>query len=183
MPVATARRSVTSVAPAVFDALMEHTAGDDGALFEALYPSLRRFAGAIRPAGVEADDLVQEALARTLATRSLASIEEPAAYLRTAMVRVASNFARGARRSDARLRRAAPPSDVVDVYPSDLDDLMRASPRARAVLFLTVIENHSYRDAAEMVGCSEAAARQAASRALRALRTEMRAETRPGEAT
>jgi RNA polymerase sigma factor (sigma-70 family) len=160
---------------------MDDAQGEDGALFAELYPSLRRFAGAIRPAGVDADDVVQEALARTLATRSLAGIEEPAAYLRTAMVRVASNLARGARRSDARTRRERPAAEVVDVYPSDLDDLMRTSPRARAVLFLTVIENHTYREAAEIVGCSEAAARQAASRALRTLRAEMRAETRPGE--
>jgi DNA-directed RNA polymerase specialized sigma24 family protein len=162
---------------------MDGAQGDDGALFEALYPALRRFAGAIRPAGVDADDLLQEALARTLSTRSLASIDEPSAYTRTAMLRVASNMARGARRSEARLRRDPPPTDVVDVYPSDLDDLMHASPRARAVLFLTVIESHTYREAAEIVGCSEAAARQDASRALRTLRAEVRAETRPREAT
>ena len=54
--------------------------------------------------GADADDLLQEALARTLSVRSLGSIEDPLNYLRTAMVRVASNLARGARRSDARLR-------------------------------------------------------------------------------
>ena len=132
---------------------------------------------------MDADDLLQEALARTLATRSLASIEEPAAYLRTAMVRVASNAARGARRSEDRMRREQPAAEVVDVYPSDLDDLMRTTPQARAVLFLTVIENHTFREAAEIVGCSEVAARQAASRALRRLRAEVRAETGRGEAT
>jgi len=162
---------------------MDDLSEDDGARFEALYPALRRFAGAIRPQGVDPDDLLQEALARTLAVRSLASIEEPLAYLRTAMTRVASNMARGARRSDARLRREVPTGDVVDVYPSDLDDLMRTAPRARAVLFLTVIENHTYREAAEIVGCSEGAARQAASRALRTLRAEVRGEVLPGEVT
>jgi DNA-directed RNA polymerase specialized sigma24 family protein len=159
-------------------------AGDtDGALFEALYPALRRFAGAIRPPGVDADDLLQEVLARTLSVRSLASIDEPAAYLRTAMVRVASNLARSTRRSDARVRRDLPPVEVVDVYPSDLDDLLRTSPRGRAVLFLTVIEHRTYREAAEIIGCSEAAARQTASRALRELRAELRADLQPGEAT
>jgi DNA-directed RNA polymerase specialized sigma24 family protein len=167
----------------VFDELMDDSREDDGARFAALYPSLRRFARAIRPVGVDADDLLQEARARTLAARSLAGIDDPEAYLRTAMIRVASNLARGARRSDARLRRELPAGDVVDVYPSDLDDLMRTSPRARAVLFLTVIETHSYREAAEIVGCSEAAARQIASRALREMRAELRAEVRPGETT
>jgi DNA-directed RNA polymerase specialized sigma24 family protein len=167
----------------VFDELMNDSPEEEAARFEALYPALRRFAGVIRPPGVDADDLLQEALARTLAVRPLSSIEEPLAYLRTAMTRIASNMARGARRSDARLRRELPAGDVVDVYPSDLDDLMRTSPRARAVLFLTVIDNHTYREAADIVGCSEVAARQEASRALRVLRAEVRAEVQPGEVT
>jgi RNA polymerase sigma factor (sigma-70 family) len=162
---------------------MAGTGGDDGAIFAELYPALRRFAGAVRPAGADADDLVQEALTRTLAVRSLASIENPLGYLRTAIVRVASNEGRGARRSVARERRDASSSGVVDVYPSDLDDLMRTAPKARAVLFLTIIEHWTYREAAEIVGCSEAAARQLASRAMRDLRVEMRDEMRQGEST
>jgi RNA polymerase sigma-70 factor, ECF subfamily len=153
---------------------------EDGERFAGLYPALRRFAAAIRPPGIEPDDLVQEALARTLAGRTLGSIEEPGAYLRTAMTRVAINLARGTRRSEARMQRHGAPDDVVDVYPSDLDDLMRTEPRARAVLFLTVIEHHTYREAAEIVGCSEPAARQLASRALRSLRAELSAEVQEG---
>jgi len=163
---------------------MGATRGDerDGALFEAIFAELHRFGGAIRPPGVDADDLVQEALTRTLAVRSLSSIENPVGYLRTAMVRVASNWARGARRSEGRNRRAATDRDLVDVYPSDLDDLMRVEPPARAVLFLTVIEHQTYREAADIIGCSEPAARQMASRALRVLRAELGAELHPGEA-
>jgi DNA-directed RNA polymerase specialized sigma24 family protein len=159
---------------------MEDSRAEDGAIFETHYRALRRFAGAVRPTGADADDLLQEALARTLSVRSLGSIEDPLNYLRTAIVRVASNLARGARRSDARLRNELPAGDVVDIYPSDLDDLKRTSPRARAVLFLTAIEKRTYREAADIVGCSEPAARQVASRALRELRAEMRAEA--GEA-
>src|SRR5882757_846422 len=124
---------------------MAESGGDDGELFTALYPALRRFAGAIRPAGTDADDLVQEALARTLASRSLAGIENPTAYLRTAIVRIASNNARGDRRRARRQRE----------------------------------QTH----AAEIVGGSEAAARQLASRALRTLRSEVGAEMRPKETT
>jgi RNA polymerase sigma factor (sigma-70 family) len=162
---------------------VEESREEDGARFAELYPSLRQFAAAIRPPGIDPDDLLQEALARTLATRSLSSVEAPQAYLRTAMIRIASNLARGSRRTDARLQRHGAPDDVVDVYPSDLDDLMRTPPRARAVLFMTIVENYSYREAGEAVGCSEAAARQLASRALRALRAELRAEVQPGGAT
>ena len=81
-----------------------------------------------------------------------------------------------------RVRRDLPPGEAVDIYPSDLDDLLRTSPRASAVLFLTVIEHHTYREAAEIIGCSEAAARQTASRALRELPRELRADLQPGEA-
>jgi RNA polymerase sigma-70 factor, ECF subfamily len=145
--------------------------GPDGLLFEQLYPALRRFAGAIRPPGVDADDLVQEALARTLSARSLQSLDDPLAYLRTAIVRVASNERRGVRRREARHARVGLPSDsVADSYPSDLGDLVRVPPRARAVLFLTILEDQSYREAAAIVGCSETAARTMASRALRDLR-------------
>src|SRR4029079_4832066 len=54
----------------------------DAGLFVSVHPALRRFAGAVRPVGVDADDLVQEALARTLAIRSLSALDEPLAYLR-----------------------------------------------------------------------------------------------------
>ena len=134
----------------------------DARLFELVYPTLSRFAGAVRPSGVDPDDLVQEALARTLAVRSLDSLDDPAAYLRTAVVRVASNLARGRRRSRDRTERMGPPAgEIVDLYPSDLADLMRVSPRARAVLFLVYIEDQPYRNAASILGCTEDAARRA----------------------
>jgi RNA polymerase sigma factor (sigma-70 family) len=145
--------------------------GDDADVFASVYTALRRFAGAVRPMGSEADDLVQEALARTLAVRSLSELEHPLAYLRTAVVRVAMNEERSRRRSRARNARASDRETArADAYPSDLADLWLVSAKERAVLFLTVVEGYSYRDAAEVIGSSEAAARQTASRALRTLR-------------
>jgi RNA polymerase sigma-70 factor (ECF subfamily) len=144
---------------------------DDADVFVSLYPALRRFAGAVRPFGSEADDLVQEALARTLAVRSLSELEHPLAYLRTAIARVAINEERSKRRSTARAARAADRErGRSDAYPSDLADLRLVSAKERAVLFLTVVEGYSFRDAAEVIGSSESAARQIASRALRTLR-------------
>ena len=154
----------------------------DGAVFSTLYPALRRFAGVVRPIGVDADDLVQEAVTRTLAVRSLSELDDPLTYLRTAVLRVAMNSRRARRRSDARVVAAGVPTDArVDDYPSDLGDLWRVAPNARAVLFLTVVEACSYREAAEIVGCSEAAARQMASRALRNLRVGVDADLRAGD--
>jgi DNA-directed RNA polymerase specialized sigma24 family protein len=67
------------------------------------------------------------------------------------------------------------------VYPSDLDDLMRVSPRARAVLFLVCVEHRSYREVAAALDCTESAARAIASRAARQLRRELREEIETGE--
>ena len=155
---------------------------DDTGWFDAAYPSLSRFAGAVRPVGVDPDDLVQEALARTLATRSFDSLDDPIADLRTAIVRIASNIARGRRRDRDRVARLGRRADeLVELYPSDLADLMRVSPRARAVLFLVYIEDRPYRDAASILGCSENAARAVASRAIRQLRRELQSELDVGD--
>jgi DNA-directed RNA polymerase specialized sigma24 family protein len=155
----------------------------DVEVFEALYPGLCRFAAAVRPIGIDTEDLVQEALARTLAVRTLSSIEEPQAYLRTAMIRIAANLARGSRRARARASRGDGAAAARDDYPSDLDDLMRTEPRARAILYLTIVEGEPYRTAAAIVGCSESAARTIASRALHDLRAHVSAELDAKEAT
>jgi RNA polymerase sigma-70 factor (ECF subfamily) len=156
----------------------------DAEIFRSLYPALRRFAAAVRAPGSDADDLVQEALARTLAARSLASIDQPLAYLRTAVMRIAINATRSSRRETQRIARAtAADDDTVDTYPSDLDALRALPPMTRAVLYLTVLEGHSYREAAAIVGCNEAAARQAASRGLARLRHELTDERSIGERT
>jgi RNA polymerase sigma factor (sigma-70 family) len=148
----------------------------DNDVFVALYPSLRRFAAAIRPPEIEADDLVQEALARTLAVRPLCECDDAAAYLRTTIVRLASNHRRSLGRRGRALSRLSATGADPTAYPSDLDDLRRLSPPDRAVLFLVVVENRSYADAATIVGCSEQAARARASRALKRLRVELGAE-------
>lgn len=155
----------------------------DADVFQGLYPSLCRFAAAVRPVGIDPEDLVQEALARTLAVRSLSSIEEPLAYLRTAMIHIAANLSRSARRSHARLTRQNAASAALDSYPSDLADLMRVDPRTRAILYLTIVEGEPYRTAAAIVGCSETAARTLASRALHALNLALVGELDPKDST
>jgi RNA polymerase sigma factor (sigma-70 family) len=154
----------------------------DSELFAQLYPGLLRFAAIVRPRGLEPEDLVQEAVARALALRPLTDLDDAATYLRTAMVRVASNAERGRRRADVRHARAAASAQTVDRYPSDLSDLLGVAPRARAILFLTIIEGETYRTAAPIVGCSESAARAIGSRALRALRQQVTDEPASEEA-
>lgn len=137
----------------------------------ALYAPLRRFAAVVGDLGDDPDDLVQEAFARVLARGGLDGVGEPLAYLR----RTVLNIVRNDRRHAAAGRRAAARYGLVDAaglaaYPSDLAELMRVDARSRALLYLTEIEGASIAEAAELVGCSETAARMQLSRARRALR-------------
>ena len=57
----------------------------DAEIFAALYPSLRRYAAVVGALSDNPDDLVQEAVARTLATTSLRELRSASAYLRRAI--------------------------------------------------------------------------------------------------
>lgn len=153
---------------------MRHRRGlntDERDLIRDLYPSLRRFAAVIGPADVEPDDLVQEALLRTLRRQPLGELSHPTAYLRRCMVNLAKDYRRSlGRYQRALVKLAAEVGAVTDGYPSDLDDLFRLSPRTRAVLYMKEVEGRSFLEIAQIVGCSETAARSAASRGRRHLR-------------
>lgn len=143
----------------------------DTSVFAELYASLRAFAAVTGSVDVEPDDLVQEAVARTLRHHRLVDLDDAGAYLRRVIVNLASNR----RRSMARFRVAIARLDRVDEgrtpeYASDLDDLLRLEPDARALLFMVEVEGHSYAEAADVLGISEEAARTRASRARRLLR-------------
>ncbi len=151
---------------------------DDGEIFAELYPSLRRFAAVIRPVEEDADDLVQDALVRTLSVRRLADLDDPGAYMRKAILRIASNHRRrlGRRRRWLMMTEALVRTSYSPEYPSALDDLRRLDSRERAVLYLSVVEGRNYREIASVLGCSEEAARARASRAIRRLRTALHDE-------
>jgi DNA-directed RNA polymerase specialized sigma24 family protein len=143
---------------------------DDETIFRGLYIGLRRFAASVGPDQIEPDDLVQEAVARTLRHHRLADLENAEAYLRQAIVSVASTSVRreSAWRS-ARLRLAAPGVESQPV-PSDLADLARLAPIDRAVMWLVHVEGHTHREAAALLGVSEQASRTRASRARQQLK-------------
>jgi RNA polymerase sigma factor (sigma-70 family) len=148
----------------------------DGALFAAMYPGLRRFAGIVRPDEVDADDLVQEALTRTLAVGRLAERDDPGAYLRTVIVRLASNHRRSFGRRRRAMVRLTPQMVEQPAYPSDLSELRRLPVADRAVLYLRVVDGWEYADIAVVLEASEQAVRARASRALRRLRVALDAE-------
>jgi DNA-directed RNA polymerase specialized sigma24 family protein len=71
-------------------------------LITALYPSLRKMAAVAGSVDVEPDDLVQEALMRTLRKGPISDLDNPLAFLRKTIVNLASNQ----RRSLGRKRKA-----------------------------------------------------------------------------
>ena len=148
----------------------------DEALIRELYPSLHRFAAAVCPPEVEPDDLLQEALYRVLRRGGLGDIPYPAAYLR----RTVSNLLAKHWRSAGRRRRAWSRTGVTQPtqpeYPSDVADLLQLEPRARAVLYMRAIEGRPFTEVAEVLGCTEVAARGLEARARRKLRSVLEEE-------
>ena len=146
--------------------------GDDGVLFASLYADLRRFAAVVGWPDHDPDDLIQEAVARALRHGPLGQLQNPSAYLRTAIIRLASNRWRGRAMRDLAHRRVAlrEHDGALDAYPSDLDELRRLDTRDRAVLFLSAVEGRPFAEVADLLAISEPAARKRSSRALAQLR-------------
>ncbi len=144
----------------------------DGEIFSALYLGLRQWAAVVAPNEIDPDDLVQEALTRTLAAKSLADLKDPSAYLRVVIVRLASNERRRLGRARRASARDAPVNGSTSPsYPSDLSDLEALEPEDRVLLYLTEVEGCSLREASEVFHRSQAALKMRRHRALRKIRT------------
>jgi DNA-directed RNA polymerase specialized sigma24 family protein len=134
-------------------------------LITALYPALRRIAAVAGSVDVEPDDLVQEALMRTLRKGPLTDLDNPLAYLRKTIVNLASNQ----RRSLGRRRRAVARLSVEEgwlpTYPADIEAILDLPPKHRAILYLVEVEGVPYEEAADQIGVTTVAARAMARRA------------------
>ncbi len=142
----------------------------DYAIFEALYPDLRRFAAVVGDADMDPDDLVQDALVSTLHRHTLTSLDQPQAYLKRAMVNQVSNKRRRAGRFRALLPKLSQIEITIDDYPSDLTVLDELAPTDRAVIFMADVEGLPHDVVATELGLSSAAVRKRASRAREQLR-------------
>jgi RNA polymerase sigma-70 factor, ECF subfamily len=140
-----------------------------------LYEPLRRFAAVIGRWDVDPDDLVQEAYAKVL-RRTESDIDDLGPYLRRAIVNLATDERRKARRGSDAVRQLRP-DPAVDDYPSELTDLLRVPERVRGLLYLVDVEGMRSNEAAELVGMSPPAARVALMRARRRLRVELSVES------
>ena len=147
-----------------------------GDLVELMWPQLVPLARTILAGSDEAEDVVQEALVHGW-TR-LASLRQPSrfpAWIR----RIVS------RRCFAHLRRprtlAAPLSEARSAARSepsfagiDVERMLRRlAPRQRAVIYLTMVEGHSSREAAAVLGILPATARVHRHRAMAHLRRDL----------
>jgi RNA polymerase sigma factor (sigma-70 family) len=151
----------------------------DADLFRSVYVAARRFAAFIAPAGVDPDDLVQEALVRVLARTSLGALAEPLAYLRTTMLNLVRNEHRRRGRESAALARvdaaAASEDHASSVVATDIvtRSLENLPPDSRALLFLVDAEGLSIAAAADVVGLTSAGARKRLSRVRLVVRTAL----------
>jgi RNA polymerase sigma-70 factor (ECF subfamily) len=145
----------------------------DEVLIRELYPSLHRFAAAVCPPDVEPDDLLQEALYRVLRRGGLSDIPYPTAYLRRTITNLLAKHWRSAGRRRRAWSRSGVSEPAHPEYPSDLADLLRLQPRARAVLYMRAIEGRPFTEVAEVLGCTEVAARGLEARARKKLRSAL----------
>mgnify|MGYP001826626672 CR=1 FL=1 len=143
---------------------------EESRIFAECYPALRRFAAVVGPGECDPDDLLQEAVARVLRRHRLDELDHPMAYLRRAILNIASNERRRfATRRNALRRMGADRTEWKDDYPSDLADLERLSAAERAVLYLSEVEGYRFAEIGQMLSCSEAAARKRAMNGRRRL--------------
>jgi RNA polymerase sigma-70 factor (sigma-E family) len=157
--------------------------GEDFAVFvAAALPALLRFGHVLTGSPLEAEDLVQEALARSLCRWRHVSVDDPVAYVRRAMVN--THITRW-RRWDAHVRLGDVPEAAADDAamrrPEDWDVLRRAlaglPARQRAVVVLRYFEDLPDPAIAALLGCRTGTVRSQASRALAALRPLLAAGT------
>ena len=147
---------------------------DDGRIFDELHPALRRFAAVVCPPDLEVDDLLQEALARTLRVGPLSDLADPLVYLRRVVANLAINHRSSfTRRAGIQSRVGRPELESVDQHTSDLDELRRLPADQRAVLYLHVVEGAPHDEIADVLGITPEASRARLSRGLKALRIHL----------
>jgi RNA polymerase sigma-70 factor (sigma-E family) len=150
--------------------------GSFEAFVAARLSALHRYAFVLTGDAHDAEDLVQEALARTGAGWSrVRNRDQPEAYVRTVMVRVMCNRWRRPRRE--RLTAEPPETGRLDPALSRVDDdaaveaLLRGlPPRQRAVLVLRYVEGLSEAEIADTLGCAPGTVKSQAAKALASLR-------------
>lgn len=145
-------------------------------------PALLRFGHVLTGSPHEAEDLVQEALAKSLRRWQKVRADDPVAYVRRVMVN--THLTRW-RRWGGRVRLGDVPEAAAEdswlARSQEWDELRRAlaqlPPRQRAVLVLRYLEDVPDPAIAAMLGCRPVTVRSQAARGLAALRPLLAAGT------
>jgi DNA-directed RNA polymerase specialized sigma24 family protein len=143
------------------------------ALITSLYPALRKIAAVAGSVDIEPDDLVQEALVRTLRRGPISGLDNPLAYLRKTIVNLASNQRRSLGRRRKALTRMSTEEGWLPSYPADIEAILDLPPRQRAILYLVEVEGVPYAEVGELLGMTTLAARAMANRARKQARLAM----------
>jgi RNA polymerase sigma factor (sigma-70 family) len=117
------------------------------------------------------EDVAQEAFLGL--HRHFEEVENPRAYLRVTLARLASRRGRRDRRRNAAQRLVAKPEAVSDATSEMFDAVGRLPPRQRAVIVLRYFEDLSEAEISAALGCPPGTVKSLASRALRQLKKEI----------
>lgn len=137
-----------------------------------------------------ADDLVGEAIARTLPRWRAGLVEDAPAYVRRVVVNLASRrwrrLALGRRRDRAALEWTADPADPTELL-AERDRTVRAvmalPARRRAVVVLRFYEDLTLADIADVLGIAQGTVKSQLSRALEQLRAGLETQENAVEET
>jgi RNA polymerase sigma-70 factor (ECF subfamily) len=149
-----------------------HATEDAVAVFEPLRPKLARIAYRRLGTVADAEDVVQDAFLRWLAT-DRTTVREPQAFLRRIVTRLCLDQLKSARRQREVYPGEWLPEPIIESGEGEVDDvtlplmmaLERLSPLERAAFILHDVFGVSFDEIAETIGRDAAACRQLASRA------------------
>ncbi len=152
--------------------MTEASGHDAAAAFDPLRPKLTRIAYRMLGSVAEAEDVVQDAFLRWLAT-DRSAVREPEAFLRRIVTRLCLDQLKSARYRRETYIGPWLPEPVVEAAEDEVDDitlplmvaLERLSPLERAAFLLHDVFGVSFEEIAETIGRDPAACRQLASRA------------------
>jgi hypothetical protein len=135
---------------------------DDAARACDLYPMLRPFAAVVVAPGEDPNELVVEALARTISAGHLSRLDDPVTELR-------ARIAAAVDRSSSPLEAVRSPRNPVRDASRYEIELWALSPRDRALLYLSIAHGLEPHEIGRVLGCSSWAARRGTARSLRDL--------------
>jgi RNA polymerase sigma factor (sigma-70 family) len=149
--------------------------GDEEAdiLWRSQFASLKRLAFMLLGQEAAAEDAVSRAFARTLTSRR--QIDQPAAYLRAAVINSCRDDLRRLARERARNALATPPVEAwMDLGHIELRDALMSLPvRQRTAVVLKHVVDLDDTEAAALMGCRPGTVRSLARHGLARLRKEL----------